>query len=94
MVDFNRTCAVGSEIHLVASRFTGGKTLLKMVLAKIDAYHDANGLDPLDPFPRSEKHTFNFVPQIRDRGDNQPISCPAFFPTGERMNLWILLWHS
>jgi predicted ABC-class ATPase len=53
LVDFSQTRAVGLAIHLAATRFMDGKTPLKTVLQKVDAYLE---LDPLDPFYRPERH--------------------------------------
>lgn len=61
LVDFSQTRAVGMAIHLAASRFMDDKTPLKKVLEKVDAYLDENGLDPLDPFHRSERHPGSFA---------------------------------
>ena len=56
LVDYSQTRAVGMAIHLAASQFMDGKRPLNEVLDQLDAYLDANGLDPLDPFHRSERH--------------------------------------
>jgi predicted ABC-class ATPase len=56
LVDFSQTRAAGLAIHLAASRFMGGERSLKEVLDQVDAHLDANGLDLLDPFHRSERH--------------------------------------
>ncbi len=56
LVDYSQTRAVGMAIHLAASRFMDGKRPLKEVLDQLDAFLDANGLDPVDPFHRSERH--------------------------------------
>jgi len=61
LVDFSQTRAVGLAIHLAASRFMDGKMPLKRALDQVDAYLDANGLDPLDPFHRSERHPGSFA---------------------------------
>jgi predicted ABC-class ATPase len=56
LVDFSQTRAVGLAIHLAASRFMDGERSLKEILNRLDAHLDANGLDPLDPFHRLERH--------------------------------------
>ena len=56
LVDFSQTRAVGLAIYLAASRFMDGKRPLKEILDQVDAHLDANGLDPLDPFHRPERH--------------------------------------
>jgi predicted ABC-class ATPase len=61
LVDFSQTRALGLAIHLAASRFMDDKTSLKAVLEKVDAFLDANGLDPLDPFHRAERHPGSFA---------------------------------
>jgi len=61
LVDFSQTRAVGMAIHLAASRFMDGKRPLKEVLDQLDAYLDSTGLDPLDPFHRSERHPGSFA---------------------------------
>lgn len=61
LVDFSQTRAVGMAIHLAARRFMDGKRPLKEVLEKVEAFMDANGLDPLDPFHRAERHPGSFA---------------------------------
>ena len=61
LVDFSQTQAVGLAIHLAANRFMDGNTPLRRVLEKVDLYLDANGLDPLDPFHRAERHPGSFA---------------------------------
>jgi predicted ABC-class ATPase len=61
LVDFSQTRAVGLAIHLASSRFMDGKRSLKEVLERVDAFLDENGLDPLDPFHRSERHPGSFA---------------------------------
>ena len=56
LVDFSQTRAVGLAIHLAASRFMDGERPLKEILNQLDAHLNANGLDPLDPFHRPERH--------------------------------------
>lgn len=61
LVDFSQTRAVGLAIHLAASRFMDGKKPLKEILDQLDLHLDANGLDLLDPFHRSERHPGSFA---------------------------------
>jgi predicted ABC-class ATPase len=61
LVDFSQTRAVGLAIHLAASRFMDGKKPLKEILDQLDVHLDANGLDLLDPFHRSERHPGSFA---------------------------------
>jgi len=61
LVNFSQTRAVGLAIHLAATRFMDGKTPLKVVLEKLDGYLEEKGLDPLDPFHRSEYHPGSFA---------------------------------
>ena len=61
IVDFSQTRAVGTAIHLAASRFMDGKKTLREVLEGVDRYLDENGLDLLDPFHRGEKHPGTFA---------------------------------
>jgi predicted ABC-class ATPase len=61
LVDFSQTRAVGLAIHLAARHFMDGKQPLKEILDQLDAYLDANGLDLLDPFHRSERHPGSFA---------------------------------
>ncbi len=61
IVDFSQTRAVGTALHLAASRFMDGKTPLREVLEQLDRYLDKNSLDLLDPFHRGEKHPGTFA---------------------------------
>jgi hypothetical protein len=56
---------VGHAIHLAATRFMDGKTSLREVVEKLEAFFDAEGLDALDPFHRGGHHPGNFA---RPRG--------------------------
>jgi predicted ABC-class ATPase len=56
IVDLSQTRAVGTAVHLAASRFLDGRRPLREALAKLDEYLDKNGLDMLDPFHRGEQH--------------------------------------
>jgi predicted ABC-class ATPase len=61
LVDFSQTRAVGMAINLAAGRFMDDRTPLKTVLERVGAYLDENGLDPLDPFHRAERHPGSFA---------------------------------
>ncbi len=61
IVDFSQARAVGTALHLAASRFMDGKTPLRKVLEELDRYLDENGLDLLDPYHRGEKHPGTFA---------------------------------
>ena len=56
LVDPSQTRAAGFAIHLAAKRFMDGDTTLATVLDQLDAFFDAEGLDPLDPFHRPGCH--------------------------------------
>ncbi|RLB37391.1 MAG: ATPase [Deltaproteobacteria bacterium] len=61
IVDFSQTRAVGAAVHLAASRFMDGRTPLREVLDRVEAYLDEHGLDHLDPFHRGERHPGSFA---------------------------------
>lgn len=61
IVDFSQTRAVGTAVLLASSRFMDGRTPLREVLEKLEAYLDENGLDLLNPFHRGEKHPGTFA---------------------------------
>jgi predicted ABC-class ATPase len=56
LIDVSQSRAVGLAIHLAAKRFMDGKKSLQKVLKALDRYLEEKGLDPLDPFYRTEKH--------------------------------------
>ncbi len=61
IVDFSQTRAVGTAVHLAASRFMDGKAPLRVVMERLERYLEENGLDLLDPFHRGEKHPGTFA---------------------------------
>ncbi len=65
LVDLSQTRAVGHALHLAATRFMDGRTPLREVVDRLEAFFDAEGLDALDPFHRGEHHPGNFA---RPRG--------------------------
>ena len=65
LVDRSQTRAVGNAIHLAIERFAKDGATLREIIAQLEAFFDARGLDELDPFHRSEQHPGNLA---RPRG--------------------------
>jgi predicted ABC-class ATPase len=61
LFDPSQTRAIAAAIHLAASRMMGKDQALADVLDGLDHFFDAEGLDRLDPFHRSEKHPGSFA---------------------------------
>jgi predicted ABC-class ATPase len=56
LVDPSQTRAVGLALHLASRRFVDGRATVGELLDRLDAFLDAEGLDPLDPGHRPERH--------------------------------------
>ena len=65
LVDRSQTRAVGNAIHLATERFAKDGATLGEIIAQLEAFFDAHGLDELDPFHRSDQHPGNLA---RPRG--------------------------
>ena len=65
LVDLSQTRAAGHALLLAATRFMDGRASLREVIERVEAFFDAEGLDPLDPFHRAGHHPGNFA---RPRG--------------------------
>ena len=61
LVDTSQTRAIGCAIYLALSRFIDGNRSLTEVLALLEDLFDREGLDPLDPFHRKDRHPGNFA---------------------------------
>ena len=61
LVDLSQTRAIGNAIHLATERFMDGTRTLREVVDQVEAFFDADGLDPLDPYHRQERHPGNFA---------------------------------
>jgi predicted ABC-class ATPase len=61
LVDWSQSRATGYAIHLAAERYMDNKRNLRAVVDAIDSFFDQHGLDPLDPFQRSEHHPGDFA---------------------------------
>ena len=56
LFDPSQTSAIGTAIHLAASRLMGDERTLSEVLDALEHFFDEEGLDALDPFHRPGRH--------------------------------------
>ncbi len=61
IVDASQTWAIGCAIHLAVKRFIDNRRSLREIIDSLEGFFDENGLDPLDPFHRKEKHPGDFA---------------------------------
>ena len=61
LFDPSQTRAIGAAIQLAASRLMRDDRTLSEVLDALDDFFDNEGLDPLDPFYRPERHPGAFA---------------------------------
>jgi predicted ABC-class ATPase len=61
LFDPSQTRAIGAAIQLAASRFMSDERTLSEILDALESFFDHEGLDPLDPFYRPERHPGAFA---------------------------------